>query len=43
MFGHFASTFGRGLIDSGVMAWYVVATAGVLVLATRSLEARRWR
>jgi ABC-2 type transport system permease protein len=43
MFGHFGTTFGRGLIDSGVMTWYVAATLAVLVLATRSLEARRWR
>ena len=33
----------RGLLDSGVLVFYVAATAGMLVLATRSLEARRWR
>lgn len=43
MFGHFAGSFSRGLIDSGHMVWYAAATAGLLVLATRSLEARRWR
>ena len=43
MFGHFASSFDRGLVDSGVLTWYAAATLGVLVMATRSLEARRWR
>jgi ABC-2 type transport system permease protein len=40
---HFRETFSRGLLDSGILAWYAAATLGVLVLATRSLEARRWR
>ncbi len=40
---HFATTFGRGLLDTGVLVFYAAATAGVLVLASRSLEARRWR
>ena len=40
---HFAGSFSRGLLDSGHVAFYVAGTAGVLVLATRSLEARRWR
>jgi len=40
---HFATAFGKGLLDTGVLAFYVVGTAGLLVLATRSLEARRWR
>ena len=43
MFGHFAGSFSRGLIDSGHMVWYAAATTGLLVLAARSLEARRWR
>jgi len=43
MFEHFRVAFGRGLLDSGVLAWYAAATAGLLVLATRSLEARKWR
>ena len=43
MVGHFASTFSRGLLDTSTIAWYVAATAGLLVIATRSLEARRWR
>ncbi len=40
---HFAGSFSRGLLDSGHVAFYVAATAGVLVLAARSLEARKWR
>ncbi|MHC4845021.1 MAG: ABC transporter permease [Planctomycetota bacterium] len=40
---HFATSFSRGLLDSGVLAFYVAATAGVLALCVRSLEARRWR
>jgi ABC-2 type transport system permease protein len=41
--GHMNGSFGKGLLDTGVLAVYVVGTAGVLVLASRSLEARRWR
>jgi len=40
---HMSSSFGKGLLDTGVLAVYVAGTAGVLVMATRSLEARRWR
>jgi ABC-2 type transport system permease protein len=40
---HVSGSFGRGLLDSGVIAVYAAGTAGVLVMATRSLEARRWR
>jgi ABC-2 type transport system permease protein len=40
---HFRAAFSRGLIDTGIMAWYLGATLGLLVLCTRSLEARRWR
>lgn len=43
MVDHFTTSFSRGLLDSGVLVFYVAATAGMLVLATRSLEARRWR
>jgi len=40
---HFASAFSRGLLDSGQLAFYLAGTVGALVLATRSLEARKWR
>ena len=40
---HFSTAFSRGLLDSGQLAFYVAATIGVLVLASRSLEARRWQ
>jgi ABC-2 type transport system permease protein len=40
---HFSGSFSRGLLDSGHLAFYAAATAGVLVLCTRSLEARKWR
>ncbi|MGQ0551882.1 MAG: ABC transporter permease [Planctomycetota bacterium] len=40
---HFRSSFSRGLLDSGVLAFYVAGTVGTLIMATRSLEARRWR
>jgi ABC-2 type transport system permease protein len=43
MLEHFRVSFSRGLLDSGILAWYAAATGGVLVIATRSLEARRWR
>ena len=43
MVGHFRDSFSRGLLDSGVLAWYLAGTLGLLVLCTRSLEARRWR
>lgn len=40
---HFAGSFSRGILDSGHLMVYVAVTAGLLVLATRSLEARRWQ
>ena len=43
MTGHFAAAFSRGLVDTGILAWYLGGTLGLLVLCTRSLEARRWR
>jgi ABC-2 type transport system permease protein len=43
MTDHFRVAFSRGLVDTGILAWYAAATLGLLVLATRSLEARRWR
>jgi ABC-2 type transport system permease protein len=43
MTSHFGDAFSRGLVDTGVLAWYAGGTLGLLVLCTRSLEARRWR
>ena len=43
MVDHFGDAFSLGLLDSGILAWYAAATAGVLVMATRSMETRRWR
>jgi len=43
VFGHFASSFSLGVLDTSVLAFYAAGTAGVLVLATRSLEFRKWR
>ncbi len=40
---HFSSSFSRGILDSSVMVFYAASTIGLLVIATRSLEARRWR
>ena len=40
---HFASAFSRGLLDTGHLLFYLAATVGTLVLASRSLEARKWR
>lgn len=40
---HFAGSFSRGLLDTGHLAFYASGTAGVLLLCTRSLEARKWR
>lgn len=39
---HFAGSFGRGVLDSSILAFYVAGTAGLLVLASRSLELRKW-
>ncbi len=35
--------FGRGLIDSRDVIYFLVLTVGALYLATRALESRRWR
>jgi len=43
MLDHFRTSFSRGIVDSATMAWYGAATAGLLVLCSRSLEARRWQ
>jgi ABC-2 type transport system permease protein len=43
MVEHFSGSFSRGLLDSSVIVWYLAGTAGVLLLATRSLETRKWR
>ena len=40
---HFGGSFSRGILDSGHLMVYAAVTAGMLVLATRSLEARRWQ
>lgn len=43
MLAHFGTSFSKGVLDSGVMAFYVAATLAVLVVTTRALELRRWR
>ena len=40
---HFANSFSRGILDSSVLTFYVASTLGLLVIATRTLELRRWR
>ncbi len=35
--------FGRGLVDSRDVVYFVIVTVGALYLATRALESRRWR
>ena len=40
---HFGSTFSRGILDSATVVFYVASTGGLLVIASRSLELRRWR
>jgi len=42
-FGHFSSSFNRGVFDSAILVFYATATVGLLVLCTRSLEVRKWR
>jgi ABC-2 type transport system permease protein len=42
-FGHFSSSFNRGVLDSSILVFYAAATLGLLVLCTRSLEVRKWR
>ncbi|GJM20330.1 MAG: ABC transporter permease [Planctomycetota bacterium] len=43
MFEHFTSGFSKGVLDSSVLVFYASATLAMLVVATRSLEARKWR
>lgn len=43
MIGHFSESFSLGVLDSSVLVFYLAGTAGVLVIATRSLELRKWR
>jgi ABC-2 type transport system permease protein len=43
MVHHFAGSFSRGILDSGHLAWYAAGTLGSLAIASRSLEARKWR
>ena len=43
IFEHFATGFSRGILDTSALVFYVAATAALLVVATRSLEARKWR
>ncbi len=40
---HFSATFGRGVIDTVDIVYYVSVIAIALFLATRVVEARRWR
>lgn len=40
---HFAGSFSRGILDSATLVFYGASTLGLLVIATRSLELRRWR
>lgn len=40
---HFATSFSRGILDSGALVFYIATSLALLVVATRSLEARRWR
>ena len=40
---HFAESFSLGVLDTSELAFYAAGTAGLLVVATRLLETRRWR
>ncbi len=40
---HFSATFGRGVIDTVDIVYYVSVITIALFLATRVVEARRWR
>lgn len=42
LYGHFHNTFSRGILDSGIVAVYVIGTAIALFLAVRAVESRRW-
>jgi ABC-2 type transport system permease protein len=39
---HFQNSFGKGVLDTGVIAVYVVGSALALFFAVRALESRRW-
>jgi len=40
---HFRSGFSKGVLDTSVLVFYAASTVALLVVATRSLEARKWR
>lgn len=39
---HFQNSFAKGVLDSGIIAVYVVGAAASLFLAVRAVESRRW-
>lgn len=39
---HFQNSFGKGVIDTGIVAVYIVGVAVCLFLAVRAVESRRW-
>jgi hypothetical protein len=40
---HFSQDFGRGLVDTRYLVFYVSVALFCLFLTVRSLESRRWR
>lgn len=39
---HFLNSFGKGVLDTGIIAVYLAGTAICLFLAVRAVESRRW-
>ena len=39
---HFQNSFGKGVVDTGIVAVYVVGVSVCLFLAVRAIESRRW-
>ncbi len=39
---HFQNSFGKGILDTGMVAVYVIGVAICLFLAVRAIESRRW-
>ena len=40
---HFGSGFSRGILDTAALVFYAADTGALLLVASRSLEARKWR
>lgn len=42
IFGHFQTSFGKGVLDTGIVSVYLLGVFVCLFLAVRAVESRRW-